>query len=275
MFSSPTGAWQTDAHYWTVLLVATMLDIPNAQDLAYYAEYPDTKIHGDVATERYTWAIPFVQQNTHSLTGGDGPSASLEAAEAILNENPENAEEIGRLLHLFGDTYAHRKLDGDGELYGNDGFTLDHAASDGHAPDMIGNRPELFLEYVQTLSTVLSMKYGTGENQNFSLDVFGKMANYASNNGGDPISLIGIMNYEVAKAKGESTFFVHNVQGMNYSREAHDEWVTNTSDYLNSQGVNFRTEQVYKERKMRGNGKMKVLQGTRFIIEGGTDSSGG
>jgi len=237
-FKDPTGAWETDAHYWTVLLVALMLDIPNAYDIAYWDEYPDTKIHGNVATERYTWAIPFVQQNTHSLTGGDGPSATRSAMRAVIDER--NSKEMGRLLHLLGDTFAHRKLGGNGELYGNKGFTLDHAISDGNSPDMIGNRPELYLEYVKTLAATLAVKYNKTEGggmKNFDISVFEKMAKYAANSDGNPISLIGIINYEVSKASGGSEFVVHKVQSLLPTSEAYQESLSNTKSYLDKQGV--------------------------------------
>ena len=246
-FTDPTGAWQTDGHYYTVLLVAVMLDLVNAEELAFWAEAPDTKIHKNVATERYTWALPGEQQDTHSLTGGDGPTATFNAEIAVIGANPKEPKELGRLLHLLGDTFAHRKLDGQGELYGNGTWTTDHARTDGDAPDLIGNRPDLYLEYVNTLAVVLETKFGKGDNANFDIGVFKRLASYASKDPDNPTSLIGIINYEVAKVRGQDSFVVHKVKSaISGQNEKYQEYLQNTKDYLDSLGVKYTTKVNYE-----------------------------
>jgi RHS repeat-associated protein len=274
----PDGNWQTDGHYWTVYLVALLLDIPDAQTLAYYTEYPDTKIHGYVAAERYTWAVPKKQQHTHALTGGWGPDLSVKTTRDILNADFKNMEELGRLIHKLGDTYAHRVLGGKGNLYGNNTFTLDHLWSDGSKPDLIMNRMDdgMYESYVHNLTAVLSTKYQKFDAKKLqnAREVLIGLGEYARKN---KVSLIGIINYEVAAAKGENKFFIHKTSSLlTQSKEDYDKYVKSTSEYLTKKGVKFTTREVYEtvtyeETYNDGNPPEKkttqVFRGTEFTIQ--------
>jgi RHS repeat-associated protein len=277
----PDGKWQTDGHYWTVMLVALMLEIPDAEQLAYYAEYPDTKIHGYKSEERYTWGIPGVQQGTHSLTGGHGPTASLKATREILKADFKKMQELGRLLHKLGDTYAHRVIGGDGQLYGNPFFTIDHAASDGDKPDLIKNRMDdgIFEGYVRNLAGVLSTKYEKYDNEKITKAVnkLLELGEYAKKNN---VSLKGIINYEVAAIKGESKFFIHQPTSLMNSTDAkplseHTTSVKNTSKYLTDKGIKFTTKEIYEtvtETSTDGRGytyqtQRTIFRGTEFQIQ--------
>lgn len=266
----PDGNWQTDGHYWTVYLTSLLLGIPDAQRIAYYTEYPDTKIHGSVAEERYTWAVPFVQQGTHSLTGNWGPKASLKTTQDILNVDITDVKEFGRLLHKLGDTYAHRQLGGKGQLYGGSAFTLDHALSDGSEPDLIKNRMKdgIFEGYVQNLTAVLATKYGQFDTKkiNSARSKLMELGKYAEKHN---VSLIGIINYEVAATNGEKKFIVHNNKSLIPGNNA--EYVKNTKDYLNRKGVKYTTREVYETSKLSmidgPDVEVKTHIGTEFTIK--------
>src|SRR6478752_2899840 len=64
--------YDTDGHYWTVLVIATLLDVPEAKVIAYNAEFPDNVINSDGynVRNRYTFLNPVVQKKIHALTGG-------------------------------------------------------------------------------------------------------------------------------------------------------------------------------------------------------------
>ncbi len=263
----PDGNWQTDGHYWSVYLAGVMLGIANAERIAYYTEYPDTKIQGNKAEERYTWALPFVQQNTHSLNHGLGPWKSVLATRALMEQDLGDMEEFGRLLHKLGDTYAHRRL-GDnkaGILYGNKIWTWDHAVADGSDPDMIYNRMTdgVYESYVLNMTAVLATKFGKSDAGKLD-EVRNKLIELGKYAEKHKVSLIGIINYEVAVAKGENKFIVHNNQTLLPGGNA--EYIKNTKDYLNQKGIKYTTKDIYETQKNFGVTK-KVYLGTEFKIE--------
>jgi RHS repeat-associated protein len=144
-YIDPDGRWQTDGHYWTILLLCEILGIPNAEEIARFAEYPDTDIMGYNARERYTWIDGSEQSHTHSLTNGWHFKERANTLEMLLDTDIINVKEYGRLLHRLGDTYAHSRLDDPERMYGvgnsNDGgWTAEHFVGAGSEPDMIYNR---------------------------------------------------------------------------------------------------------------------------------------
>lgn len=112
--------YETDGHYSTVYLVCLMLGMKeaDAEELAIAAEAPDTTIHNEMDFElNDTWISPDYQGPVHSLTGGfHGIEEFMTAVKFLwLKIDPNNREDsirqLGELLHRFGDTYAHSKLD--------------------------------------------------------------------------------------------------------------------------------------------------------------------
>jgi hypothetical protein len=107
-------AYETDGHYSTVYLVSLLLGLDEATafELAYWTEYPDTKIHNSTQFEMNdTWKSINHQQETHSLTGGFHGTEELLTALEFLYTDINDKKQLGRLLHRFGDTYAHTDLD--------------------------------------------------------------------------------------------------------------------------------------------------------------------
>jgi hypothetical protein len=112
--SDQDGEYETDGHYSTVYLASLMLgmDQEKALELAIATEAPDTSIHSEIRFElNDTWAhTDGSQQNIHSLTGGFHGIEEFFTAIKFLNPQNKNSEELGELLHRFGDTYAHTEI---------------------------------------------------------------------------------------------------------------------------------------------------------------------
>ncbi|KIQ16433.1 hypothetical protein RT99_20390 [Flavobacterium sp. MEB061] len=108
------GEYETDGHYSTVYLVSLMLgmDPAKAKQLAEATEAPDTDIHSETNFELDdTWIDGEYQETIHSLTGGFHGTEEFLTAIQFIYTPKENISKLGELLHRFGDTYAHTKLD--------------------------------------------------------------------------------------------------------------------------------------------------------------------
>lgn len=151
--TSSVYAYNSDGHYWTVYLVATLLKLPNAQELAYYAELPDNVMHPDGSIKRgtFTWLDVHKQGKVHALTGKTPEKERQRSRDMIANA--ATIKEKGRGLHRLGDSYAHAKPHDD-RMYKR-GFGHAFTPEGGHEPDMIRNYPQKYLLYVQDLAKVL------------------------------------------------------------------------------------------------------------------------
>jgi RHS repeat-associated protein len=253
-YVDPDGKYETDGHYWTIYLVGLMLGMEQstAREIARQAEYWDNSVSENGELQRYTWNDGYFQQEVHTLTGGLFEVELRNTLIMIINPTELNYYwGEGALLHRLGDCFAHSKMDGSGEMYGGTlGYTFQHyLALDedyhiyGSRPDKIYERPTLYLDYVSTLADVLSMQY------NLSMDGFDEckfqdLATYADTYN---VSLVGIMNYEIASYLGKSEFYVSESIGALPSKASHLEVIQNTKDYLNRNGVSYSTEEVYNE----------------------------
>ena len=230
-FFDPDGKWESDGHYWTVYLVARMLGIEDkdAIQLATLAEGPDhIRQHDGAWHSTSTWAIPGLQQRWHALTGGDSGVEFLNTYVDLHNKDVLTSQgffDFGILLHRFGDVYAHRNLDNPDEMYGDDGYTTEHATACRHdgskvgsTPDLIGNRISdgTYMEYVNDLAFLLSDKFKTSV-QDIDHAVFNRMTNYVVNNKTNK-SLLGIIQFEASQLDGENSlrensFFIEYQHG--------------------------------------------------------------
>lgn len=211
------GSYQTDGHYSTIYLIGKMLGITQYKLLAWYTEYPDNMIHDKYAICRTTWSEADHQKATHALTYGYHSNEEFITSVALLNADENNFQELGRLLHRYGDCFAHTNLSdtsksylnkrmyGDTIYFGlNFNMTLDHFISDGSEPDLIANRPNWYLEYVKSVSELLSLKFQKN-NQMLNLNIFEKLANYAKSKS---VSLIGIIDYEIAILENKKEYYI-------------------------------------------------------------------
>ncbi|MEM0578660.1 hypothetical protein [Flavobacterium polysaccharolyticum] len=74
-----------------------------------------------------------------------------------------------------------------------------------------------------------------------TMPIINELMSYAKEN---KVSLVGIINYQVAKVQGKKEFFVYNTDSnlpTNYN-----EAIDNTRNYLNSQGIKFKEEKKYE-----------------------------
>jgi hypothetical protein len=107
-------AYETDGHYSTVYLVCLMLGISDEKslELAIATENPDTDVHSETDFELDdTWSDAEFQESIHALTGGFHGVEEFFTAIKILYTPNKDTTKIGELLHRFGDSYAHSKID--------------------------------------------------------------------------------------------------------------------------------------------------------------------
>ena len=166
-YPKPNFDYEPDGHYWTVLVVTTLLKMEHAQQIAYSAEFPDNVINKDgyCVRSRPTFLFPGAQKRVHALTGGD-PEKERKYSLCMLLD-ARSPQEIGTALHRLGDSFAHTN-DKTGRMYPHlIGHTLLWKM-----PDKIKHNPNKYLEYVHTLIA------GLGGNENdIDMSVFYYIAN--------------------------------------------------------------------------------------------------
>ena len=199
-------AYETDGHYWTVLVVATMLKIPDARGIAFNAEYPDNVVNADgyITVGRFTYLYPKAQKIVHALTGGE-PSYERELSVNMLLQAHTIAEK-GRAAHRLGDSFAHTH-DKTGHMYPH---IIGHMFY-GKQPDKIKNNPEKYLEYVRTLAKALG-----GSESSIDMTVF----EYIANAGLSTDANVAVLKAEYNLLIGSPVFNITNSQ------------ITSTENYL-------------------------------------------
>ena len=215
-FVDPDGLYERDGHYWTVYLAGMVAGRNDSGSIAYWAEEPDhvMSARGDVGLATNTWMYPRNQRDWHALTGGD--SVDERARSRGMFGRAGNSQQRGYALHRLGDSYAHSKSNG--KMYPNG---VGHALQ-GHAPDKIANRPELYLQYVNDLIGTL------GGNSNADLFAF----DYVANSGGSTEQNSAVFETEIRLREGVKTFSVLGDQtGVigNYMSARNENYGTNTS----------------------------------------------
>lgn len=138
--------YETDGHYWTVLVVATMLKVQDAKVVAFNSEYPDNVINEDgySVRGRLTFLLPGPQKKVHALTGGD---PEIERAKSFrMLQEATDARSIGIASHRLGDSYSHVN-ERTGRMYPN---VLGHIFR-WQEPDKIRNNAKRYLSYVCAL----------------------------------------------------------------------------------------------------------------------------
>ena len=196
-YLDPNGMYETDGHFWTVYLMATMMGRKDAYSLAYYTEAPDNIMarNGEIMSSPSTWMNPTFQRNIHALNGGRSGDARNIGRNMLANAS--TYEEIGTALHYFGDSYAHTMMSDGNSMYPNG---RGHLFS-GHEPDKIANRPDLYLEYANSLADNLGSKLGGGK-----IDMF--TFNYVANSGGTTEQNSAVFETEIRIREGAQTFSV-------------------------------------------------------------------
>lgn len=203
-YLDPDGLYETDGHYWTVYLAGTLLGLKDARRIAYFTELPDNEMteNGDAIVETATWARLRWQRYVHALTGGDATYERFRSTTHALRAR--NTRILGFALHRLGDSYAHtqpgtNKMFPQGIGHGN---YHDGEKRNPYFPDKIKNRPDLYLEYVQNVIDVLSLKHGV----NGDIDLFA--FEYVAETGLDTEANSAILETEISLQNGVSNFSV-------------------------------------------------------------------
>jgi len=146
-------AYETDGHYWTVLVVATLLKIPEAKAIAYAAEYPDNVINKDgyIIRSRYTFLYPKPQIKVHALTGGNPEYERLVSFNML--SVAQTADEKGIACHRVGDSFAHAN-DKSGKMFPH----LVAHLFEWKKPDKVRNNANKYIDYVLQLVKGLGSK---------------------------------------------------------------------------------------------------------------------
>lgn len=128
---------------------------------------PQTIVESFENAEQVTNEMERIQQTLHALTGGDA-GETTDLVKDLIKQTESTAQK-GLLLHLLADTFAHRTLDDENVLYPTGrGHLFDETE-----PDLIHERPELYLKYVKTLAEVLNPASSVEEGQTIGNELLG------------------------------------------------------------------------------------------------------
>ena len=226
------GLYETDGHYWTVYLAAKMLQVPDAQKLAYYTELPDTKmdVYGKATQQNDTWLYLDWQVTVHALNGKSFNENHDIALKNILFSSRKNYYQLGQALHYLGDSYAHTFL----TLLTNRRVMYSEGLGHlfmGHTPDKVSYRPELYDMYVRDLVYQLSSKFFYFPEKNFDYFTF----DYISSKGGTTLENSAILEFEIRIRENKKFFMVQGDQ------------VQVLTDYLNASNIHFQREVKIKK----------------------------
>jgi len=187
----PTGHYSEGGHYYTIFIAARSVGYSEieAGALAFYAQLPDETTEldavaaaGQLGSAEIGFALSTsegyvspellemrnrvvaksleTQEVLHALNGGVGAEETAATLNAIAEARYDPVA-TGLLLHRLGDSFAHRKLDSSGELFkGPVGHGLE-----GHAPDVVLNRPDLHVDYTRALTRALARRRGLSEEE--------------------------------------------------------------------------------------------------------------
>ena len=150
------GLYGSAGHFYTPYILgrAAGWSRADAFEFAYWSQYPDEDPRYSAMGSR-TAGLPLgmsedINRAIHQLN--DSPAGPQRDLLECLLERFEEPWQRGLINHAFGDAFSHTEP-GTGETYG----TLFGHAFDGHQPDYIGNRPDLYGQYAQRLGDVLGV----------------------------------------------------------------------------------------------------------------------
>ena len=204
-FIDSDGNYERDGHYWTILLMATLLELPNAEGLAYHAEAPDQIMGHDHNSIRETGTYMNKDSRVHQHAFGGTYNDKVVmflvmwTNASLMQEGYEKTVAQGKALHFFGDMYAHQKM-GDNpnkEMYPvSTGHGVHSKMEDWFGtkttPDKIAYRPWLYQEYVTNLVGVLG-----GRDKQIDMFIFG----YITRSGLSTEGNVGAFRSELARIK--------------------------------------------------------------------------
>jgi len=156
----PFGLYGSAGHFYTPYILgrAAGWSRADAFEFAYWSQYPDEDPRYSAMGSR-TAGLPLgmsedINRALHQLN--DSPAGPQRDLLECLLDQFEEPWQRGLLNHAFGDAFSHTEP-GTGETYD----TLFGHGFDGHQPDYIGNRPELYRQYARRLGDVLGVPEGS------------------------------------------------------------------------------------------------------------------
>ena len=190
----PTGEYAESGHYYTVLYVALRLGYSpaDAQRMAFFSQIQDEIAEYDAIQN--AWAAARESERNvrhlrnsyeatrrmrrnhpalHTLDGRYSTPGTSDAMRAALDA--PGIPELGFQLHRLADTFAHRRLGKEHSFY-KTGWGHGIEVNEGLSPDRIQRRPRLYLAYVRTLTSVLSIRRGVSDEKLSAEIVRGLMA---------------------------------------------------------------------------------------------------
>jgi Domain of unknown function (DUF4157) len=197
--SPDPSCWGPAGHYWTVYFasMAAGLDKQEAKDNAFFAQMPDQVdeldatdegegfypnylgfvIPGDGTANRLLRRIA-VQKGLHALTGWSAENETTYRTNILKTTKPGTFE-FALALHPFGDSFAHRIVNGGARMYsGPAGHAVEVHASDcagvvnsgnlksacfenAYAVDNLSRRSDLYQRYGLAMYDLLVAKWAT------------------------------------------------------------------------------------------------------------------
>jgi hypothetical protein len=180
--SSEPRCWGPAGHYYTVFLASVQAGLPldDCKSNAFYAQMPDQVTELDAIPAGTDWNKRLVthgpsnantdlmltdwqvQIGLHSLSGWSS-SAETTYRKKILDSLDPGSFEFGLALHCYGDSYAHRIMDGGARMYK---APLGHAVeilngANPHCPDKMEMRPGLYQQYGLSLYDMFVERWQT------------------------------------------------------------------------------------------------------------------
>jgi ribosome-binding factor A len=181
--AGPVQGYLENGHFFTTFMVAIAANLTpdKAYTLAYYSQLPDEVADYDAFEQvkaylmdntelrtrglhtpemllRYAARAEYqreINELLHSLHGGEAVPRRKALKRLVASKGLADWE-IGLLIHAFADSFAHSYLK-NGTLYAHS-WPYGHGANNvtGNSPDLIGNDPQTYKEYVGNLFEALA-----------------------------------------------------------------------------------------------------------------------
>jgi RHS repeat-associated protein len=187
----PKGLYQESGHFYTTYMVgmACGMSKSDAFQTAYYSQLPDehndyTAFEGIAATgSKIAYRDGFLKRVQTSLHGLHGKSETFNrftgshvgsgdicdhrnGIASVVSDKSLSNWERGLAVHALADSYAHTQKSTIGIFNTISAYSAPQGhALDGHSPDVVSNRPELYAEYVNKLANSLSIVTGQKANK--------------------------------------------------------------------------------------------------------------
>ena len=189
VYVDPTGKYGEAGHYYTIYYAALRVgfDDKQAQSIAFLGQVPDEVDRWDAIATQVDHLFTLttvpgilvsamgiaptterrnsVHQDTHVLRGDmEGEAVTQQVLEAIQLAG-KDIDAASVLTHPLGDSFSHRETTSPNSKMFAQGFGHLMPSLQGDHPDLIQNRPDDYLKYVDTLTRTLGAMKGLTEEE--------------------------------------------------------------------------------------------------------------